>query len=45
MFRIPVHIENREIGAVIDTAAQVTLISDTLYKSLDRDILVLRKLL
>jgi len=34
MYRVPVRVQGRGVRAVVDTAAQVTLISEELYKSL-----------
>jgi hypothetical protein len=35
MFRVPVEAQGMPLQAVVDTAAQVTLVSEELYKSLD----------
>ena len=35
MFRVPVEIQVMQLQAVVDTAAQVTLVSEEFYKSLD----------
>ena len=35
MFRVPVEVQGMQLQAVVDTAAQVTLVSEEFYKSLD----------
>jgi len=35
MFRVPVEVQGMQLQAVVDTAAQVTLVSEEIYKSLD----------
>ena len=35
MFRVPVKVQGMQLQAVVDTAAQVTLVSEEFYKSLD----------
>jgi hypothetical protein len=35
MFRIPLEVQGMQLQAVVDTAAQVTLVSEEFYKSLD----------
>ena len=35
MFRVPVEVQGTQLQAVVDTAAQVTLVSEEFYKSLD----------
>jgi predicted aspartyl protease len=35
MFRVPVEVQGMQLQAVVDTAAQVTLMSEEFYKSLD----------
>ena len=35
MFRVPVGVQGMQLQAVVDTAAQVTLVSEEFYKSLD----------
>jgi hypothetical protein len=35
MFRVPVEVQGMHLQAVVDTAAQVTLVSEEFYKSLD----------
>ena len=35
MFRVPVEVQCMQLQAVVDTAAQVTLVSEEFYKSLD----------
>ncbi|CAC5408722.1 unnamed protein product [Mytilus coruscus] len=36
MYRVPVVVQDQKVDAVVDTAAQVTLISEELYKSLKK---------
>ena len=35
MFMVPVEVQGMQLQAVVDTAAQVTLVSEEFYKSLD----------
>jgi hypothetical protein len=35
MFRVPVEVQGMQLQSVVDTAAQVTLVSEEFYKSLD----------
>jgi hypothetical protein len=35
MFRVPVKVQGMQLQAVVDTTAQVTLVSEEFYKSLD----------
>ena len=35
MFRVPVEVQGMRLQAVVDTSAQVTLVSEEFYKSLD----------
>ena len=35
MFRVPIEVQGMRLQAVVDTAAQVTLVSEEFYKSLD----------
>ena len=35
MFRVPVEVQDMQLQAVVDTAAQVTLVSEEFCKSLD----------
>lgn len=42
LFRIPIKIQHLEIDAVIDTAAQVTIISQTVFDKIGNDIPILK---
>ena len=35
MFRVPVEVQGMQLQTVVDTTAQVTLVSEEFYKSLD----------